>query len=920
MLLGREGERHALRRLVADARVGRSGVLALVGEPGIGKTALLAHAVELAEGMQILRARGVESEAAVPFAGLLELVRPALRALDRVPAPQAAALQTALALRPGGTTDRFAVGAATLSLVAAYAEESPVLALVDDAHWLDVPSAEALLFAIRRLLADPVAVVLAVRQGHASLLDGADIPILSVGGLDRALALELLAREAGSPIPGDVADRMYEATAGNPLAMLEVAPAAASLTGTGLAAPVPVSRRITEAFLHRTAPLPERTRRVLIMASASDGGELTVLARAAGSMGLDLADLTPAETAGLVRLHDGVAEFRHPLARAAIYNDALPDERRQAHRALAAALPDRDADRRAWHLASAAVGPDEPACSAVQQAGERARQRSAYATAAAAFERAARLTADDDLCDQLLYAAADAAWLAGAVDRAAALVDELRARAPQGVLAARVERLRGELLVRRGPVTEGHSVLVAGAELAAAAGEPELGALMLAPAASACFYAGAAATMASTTAVALKLLPAAPSERSAFVCTMAHGLALVLVGDGELGADTIRRAFILIDSSPALRQDTSLLAWTVLGALWLREAGGRAVIDRAVTEGRRQSAVSVLVYLLQLAARHDATADRWTAAAAGYHEAIALARDTGYGTDLAATLAGLAWLEARQGKEPECRAHVSEAQALAARLGVGTHRIWTFAALADLELGLGHLDVALEHLREQQAELDTLGIDDVDLSPTPELVEILIRLGDPAGAATIATPHALQASAKGQPWPRARAARCAGMLAADDGFDACFSEALEFHGLTPDVFERARTHLAYGARLRRARRRVQAREQLRAALDIFERLGATPWIGQASAELAATGETARRRDASTLDQLTPQELQVALLLSEGHTTRAAAAQLFLSPKTVEYHLRHVYQKLGIRSRTELSASLDTGSDRTLGPA
>jgi hypothetical protein len=300
MLLGREGERHALRRLVADARVGRSGVLALVGEPGIGKTALLAHAVELAEGMQILRARGVESEAAVPFAGLLELVRPALRALDRVPAPQAAALQTALALRPGGTTDRFAVGAATLSLVAAYAEESPVLALVDDAHWLDVPSAEALLFAIRRLLADPVAVVLAVRQGHASLLDGADIPILSVGGLDRALALELLAREAGSPIPGDVADRMYEATAGNPLAMLEVAPAAASLTGTGLAAPVPVSRRITEAFLHRTAPLPERTRRVLIMASASDGGELTVLARAAGSMGLDLADLTPAETAGVM--------------------------------------------------------------------------------------------------------------------------------------------------------------------------------------------------------------------------------------------------------------------------------------------------------------------------------------------------------------------------------------------------------------------------------------------------------------------------------------------------------------------------------------------------------------------------------------------------------------------------------------------
>ncbi len=910
MLLGRDVERLALRRLLADARVGSSGVLALVGEPGIGKTALLEYAVLHAEGMQILRARGIESEAAVPFAGLLELVRPALRALDRVPDPQAAALERALALRPGGAADRFAVGAATLSLLAAFAEDSPVLAIVDDAQWLDSPSAEALLFALRRLLADPVAVVLAVRAGHASLLDGADLPIQEVGGLDRELALQLLTGEAGEPIADDVGDRIFEATAGNPLALLEVASESASLADTGLGAPMPVSRRITEAFLYRTAPLPERTRRMLVVASASDGGELATLARAAGLMGLELADLAPAEAAGLVRLRGGVAEFRHPLARAAIYNDALPEERRQAHRALADALPDRDADRRAWHLASAAVGPDEPACSALRQAAERARERSAYATSAAAFERAARLTPDEGVCDQLLYEAAAAAWLAGAVDRVAALLDELRARAPQGILEARVERLRGELLVRRGPVMEGQSVLVAGAELAAAAGEPELGALILADASSACFYAGAAKAMASTAARALKLLPAAPSPRAAFVCQMAHGLALVLIGEGEQGADTIRSAAAQLDSAPELQQDPSLLTWTVLGALWLREADGRAVIDRAVTQGRRQAAVSLLAHLLQLASRHDATADRWTAAAAGYHEAIGLARETGYGTDLAATLSGLAWLEARQGKESECRAHCQEAQSIAARLGVGTHRIWILAALADLELGLGHLDLALGHLQEQQAALGSLGIDDVDLSPAPEMVEILIRLGDPAGAAAIATTYAAQASAKGQPWPRARAARCAGMLGSDDELDARFGEAMELHQRTPDVFEQARTQLAYGARLRRSRRRVRAREELRAALDIFERLGAMPWIEQASVELAATGETARRRDVSTLDQLTPQELQVALLLSKGHTTRAAAAQLFLSPKTVEYHLRHVYQKLGIRSRAELSASLD----------
>ena len=911
MLVGRDPERLAVRRVLADARVGRSGVLGLVGEAGIGKTALLEVAREHAEGMQILCARGIQSEADVPFAGLLELLRPALGALHRVPVPQAAALESALALRPGGAQDRFAVGAGTLSLLAAYAEQAPVLVLIDDAHWLDAPSAEALLFAIRRLLADSVAVLMAVRDGHSSLLDGADLPIQRVGGLDRRATRELLTREAGHEPAGDVVERLYEATVGNPLALLEMAPGAAGLAASGIEVPAPVSRRITEAFLHRSAPLPARARRVLTLAAASHRGELAVLARAAGTLGLELADLGPAEAAGLVSLGDGVVEFRHPLARAAVYSDASAQERREAHRALASALPDRDADWRAWHLASAAAGPDETACAALQQAAVRARERSAYATASAAFERAARLTTQDDLCDQLLYAAADAAWAAGTGDRTAGLIDELRARAPRGTLAARVTHLHGQLLAHRGPVMDGHATLVAAAELAAQAGEPELGALMLADAAHACFYGGAAATMATTTARALKLLPAAPSERAAFVCQMAHGLALVMIGDGDLGAETIRRATAIIESSPALQHDPSLLHWTVLGALWLREADGREVIERAVTEGRRQAAGSQLGHLLELASRHHATADRWAAAAAGFHEAIGLARDTGYGTQLAATLAGLSWLEARQGKRDECVAHAREAQDLAARLGVATHHVWTLAALADLALGAGDLDAALEHLREQQSMLTALGIDDVDLSPVPELVEILIRLGDATAAARQATPYIAQAAAKGQPWSSARAARCIGLLAAEDDLDAPFGEALALHAQTPDVFEQARTHLAYGARLRRARRRVASRDQLRRALEIFERLGASPWIRQASTELAATGESARRRDVSTLDQLTPQEVQVALLLSQGLTTRAAAGQLFLSPKTIEYHLRHVYQKLGIHSRAELAASLDT---------
>ncbi len=911
MLVGRDPERNALRRVMADARTGRSAVLGFVGEAGIGKTALLENAREHAEGMRILHARGVESEADVPFAGLLELLRPALGALPAVPAPQAVALQAALALRPGGAQDRFAVGAGTLSLLAAYAEQGPVLVLIDDAHWLDAPSAEAILFAIRRLLADAVAVLISVREGHPSLLDRGGLPIHRVMGLDGEGTRELLAQAAGHAPTEAVARQLHAATAGNPLALLEVAPVADGVVASAIDVPVPVSRQITEAFLHRSAPLPDRTRRAMTLAAASHDGESAVIARAAVALGLDLADLGPAEAAGLVSIRDGLVAFRHPLARAASYGDATPAQRRAVHRALAGALPDRDSDRRAWHLASATTGPDEAVSAALQQAAERARGRSAYATSSAAFERAARLAEDADLADQLLYDAADAAWRAGAGERTAALIDELRARRPRATLVARVTHLHGQLLAHRGPVMEGHATLVAAAELAAQAGEPELGALILADAAHACFYGGAVATMAATTRQALALLPARPSPRAAYVCGTAHGLALVMVGEGDLGAEAIRDADVVLASEPELARDPSLLHWTVLGALWLREAGADEVIERAVTEGRRQAVGSQLGHVLELAARHQATADRWTVAAAGFHEAIELARDIGHGTDLAAALAGLCWLEARQGKDEDCRAHADEARQLAVALGVATHHVWTCAALADLEFGAGRLEAALEHLREQRAMLGRLGIDDVDLSPIPDMVEILVRLGDHAQADSLTGPYVAAASAKGQPWSGARAARCVGLLASDDALDPSFEQALALHAQTPDVFERARTQLAYGARLRRARRRIDARPPLRAALEAFETLGAVPWAEQVSAELAATGETARRRDVSTLDQLTARELQVALLLSRGLTTRVAAGQLFLSPKTVEYHLRHVYQKLGIGSRSELAAQFQS---------
>jgi DNA-binding CsgD family transcriptional regulator len=904
MLLGREEERLALDRLLAEARDGRSGVLALVGEPGIGKTTLVDYAAERADGMRVLRARGVESEAEVPFAGLAELLRPALAALFRIPPPQAAALAGALALGPATAQDRFAVGAATLSLLSAFAEEAPLALLVDDAHLLDGSSAEALLFASRRLLADPIALVLAVREGEPSLLDGADLRVLHVTGLDRSSSAELL----GDELTGEAVERVHRATGGNPLALLELAPEAARFAGLPSDVPVPISTSISAAFGRRFGRLPEPTRRVLVLAAASDAGELAVLARAVPSLGLDLAALAAAEEAGLVTLENGQVEFSHPLACSAVYADASAHERRQAHAALAAVLPDRDVDRRAWHLAAASIGPSDEASAALEHAGERALERSAYAVAAGAFERGARLATGDDACGRLLFAAAGAAWLAGTPERTLALLREARLRATDPALSARVDQLAGHVTMRCGPVMDGPPLVAAAAEEISGS-DPELAVVMLAEAVHGCFYTGDTPAMVSAAERAVALARGQDSRRASFFAAMASGMALVADGQGEDGAAAVRRAVEILEQSDELKDDPRLLAWTAFGPMYLREADGRALIDRAFERAREQAAVGALTTLLPYLARDQATTDQWAAAESSFDEAIRLARETGQRTELVVALSGLAQLEARQGQERACREHAAEARALSAELGMVLHGAWTLQGLGDLELGLGHVAAAVPHHETQLQELQARGIADVDVSPAPELVESYLRLGRGEEAAAAAAQYLTQAQAKGQPWALARAARCRGLLAEGAESEAAFEEALELHERTPDGFETARTRLAYGARLRREGKRVRAREQLRAALELFEHLGAHPWADQATAELAASGETARRRDASTLDDLTPQELQIARLLAAGNTTREVAAAVFLSPKTIEYHLGHVYRKLGIHSREELAAAV-----------
>jgi DNA-binding CsgD family transcriptional regulator len=759
--------------------------------------------------------------------------------------------------------------------------------VIDDAQWLDAASSEALLFAFRRLVADPIAVVLAVREGERSLLDGADLPTRHVGGLARDAAGALL-----TGVPAETVDRLHEATAGNPLALLELAADTEAVAALAPGVPVPVSARISSAFLRRSASLPDATRRSLLLAAASDTGDLALLTRA----GLDVDDLAEAERSGLVEVDAGTVRFRHPLARSAVYTESAPGERRAAHRALAEVLPDRDADRRAWHLAAAAAGADPQAAAALEEAARRARERSAYSVAATTFERAARLEPDEERRATLLYQAADAAWLAAQADRARALLDEAAAIASD----ARIDALRGQIATRVGPVMDGFALLVSAAERSA----PGDSVLMLAEAADACFYSGAVAPMLDVADRLQLLVDADPT--APFYAAVVRGAALVLAGRD--GAPDLRRAVELFDRLP-LDGDPRTLAWASVGPLFLREASGRELIARAIAIAREHAAIGVLPRLLNRLARDESATDRWRDAEADFGETIRLARETGQRSELVAALAGLAWLEARRGNDEACRAHAAEARPLARELGVGFYELWTYTALGELDLARGRVREAIAELEAHEARAEELAFEDVDMSTAPELVEAYLRLGDVERAAAAAHRYEAEARRKGQPWALARACRCRALLAAHD-FERHFEEALALHGETPDVFETARTRLAYGSRLRRARRRVDARAQLHAALDAFDRLGPTPWADLARIELAATGASARRRDPTTVDDLTAQELQIALLLSGGKTTREAAATLFLSPKTIEYHLRSVYRKLGVNSRAALARALD----------
>jgi DNA-binding CsgD family transcriptional regulator len=906
VLVGREAERRAIRSLLAAARVGQNAALVLTGEAGIGKSALLEEAAGSVSGMQILQATGTEAESEVAFGGLLQLLRPALVHLGRLPGPQADALASALALQPGAGHDRFAVGAATLSLLSRFAEDAPVGVLVDDAHLLDLPSAQALLFAARRLAADPIAVLAAVREGRPTVFRDADLPVLRVEGLSLAETADLLTAR-GRRLGQSAVTRLHEVTGGNPLAVVELADDAGVLDAAPFGTPPAVPASLARVFAGRVDRLSHQARTCALIAAAS-GADLGVVARVCRLLHVEVSALEEAEDAGLLRLVQDTVVFRHDLVRSAVYADAAPSTRRAVHRALAEALPAHETDRRAWHRGQAALGPDEDVARALVAVAEAARRRSAHAAAARALERAACLSPDPPARLDRLVSAAECAWQAGLGESAVALLDRASDLRPPLRVRSRIAGLRGSIASRTGSVATARDVLVAaGTEVADV--DADAAVLLLGDAILACFLLADTATVSEVAALIDRLVERVTTERARLIGELAAGVAGVLTGHG--GPERIRRTVRETAPTDLLVEDARLAPWLVLGPLFLRESGtGRELVQTVVDSLRRRSVVAGLPVLLFHVGRDQATTDHWKDAELTYAEGIHLAREAGQTADLAGCLAGLAWLEARRGREAQCREHADEAIELCRPRQIALFRCWSLFALGELELGLGRPEAALEHLDRLQLMLDDLGLVDVDLCPAPERVDALARVGRDDEARTAAAGYSMRAAAKGQPWAQARAARAVALTCPEAELDEHFGRALEHHTGTPDSFELARTQLSYGSRLRRARRRVEARAPLRASLATFESLGAAPWADEAARELAATGETAQRRGQSALTGLTPQELQVARLLAAGRTTREAAAALFLSPKTVEYHLRHVYVKLGISSRTELTSALE----------
>jgi DNA-binding CsgD family transcriptional regulator len=912
VVVGRETELQRVAELLAGARLRRGGALLVTGEAGVGKSTLLDEVATMSTGALVVRVVGTPAEQEVPYAALGLVLGDVTDELAALPVPQARALGVALALRDGDPPPPFAVGAATLAVLTRRAERAPLVVLLDDAHLLDQPSARALAFAARRLGADPVLVVAARRTGEGGPLAEAGLPELPVDGLDAGQVGSLMA-ELGLPATPEAAARAQAVTAGNPLAVTELVRRPDALARLALDDPIPLSGTLVDVFAERARALGPDVQ-VVVALSALAGGSAALVVAAASELGVDGTALGRAEQAGLVDLDGDRLAPRHPLVGSAVYSSLPAEQRRRLHAAVADALPPGRTDERARHLAAAAAGPDEGLAAALEEVAAAAARRGAPAVAAAGLERAAGITPAPSRRVERLLGAAEAAWAAGDAAWATRLCDEVVRDWPGPVPPWRAEALAGSIAARAGSLDVARRFLLRAAD-AAVADDPEAASRIVAEVVTLAFTLADAGTAATAARYATVLLGHDLGGAARGRCLMTTGMAAVLGGGS--GEAELRAALALLrmpgahpplgDSTARDPHDDEDEVWALNTMLWLRGSEAADELAREIEARRATWAVGPLPRLLFFLARAGATRDHWGPARSAYAESTELAAELGLVTEQAMSLAGLAWLEARTGAVDDCARHAEQALALATPRSNVLAEVWAGFAQGESALAAGAVEEAAERFTLLSALLDRTGFVDVDVHPGPELAECLVLAGRADEAAVVADEYAARAHAKGRPWALARAARAQALLVDPAGIDAAFGEAARQHALTADLFEAARSRLLHGQRLRRSRRRADAREPLRDALEAFERLGAVPWADRAADELDATGATVVRRGTSALDALSPRERQIVALVSDGLTTREAALRLFLSPKTVEYHLRNVYARLGITSRPELVA-------------
>jgi DNA-binding CsgD family transcriptional regulator len=913
-LLGRQRERLVLERLLNTARDGHGALLVMHGDPGVGKTALLEYAVEAAEDFRVVWTAGVEGEMELDYAALQRFCAPILEFSERLPDPQRDALTVAFGLSAGPAPSPFLVGLAALGLLSDAAEQQPLLGVVDDAQWLDDASAQVLAFVARRLRAERIALAFATRELGSGL---ARFPQLHVEPLGRRDARALLESVLAARLDEPVLERILAEAGGNPLALLELprglTPAQLA-GGFGLPAALPLSAGIEQSFTRRLARLPRDARRLLLLAAAEPVGDPALLWRAAQLLGIPETAAHAPELEGLLTL-DGAVVFRHPLVRSAVYGAAEPNERREAHRALADATdPQLDPDRRAWHRAQAASVPDEELAAELERSAARAQARGGFAAAAAFLERAAALTPDPVRRAQRALVAARTKFRAGALDDALALLSSTEVDALDELERARVELLRAQIAFASTHGSDAPILLLRAARRLGPlsrtlACETYLEAL------SAAMFAGRLAGPGATALQVARAAKAAP--RPAVLVGLElwlDGLATLFTDGYEAAVTILRRAHEGFDGGDMPESEQIRWKWlaNVLSVHLWEDVRWQAISESHVQIAREAGALGELQLALSQRVYAHLFAGELTAAALLVEEIRAATEATGSNL----TPYGAVGLAALRGREPEAISLIDESRQDATQRGEGIGLSVLDWALAVLYNGLGRYDEALVAARRVAEHPNDLSTSNWGMV---ELIEAAVRAGTPEQASDARSRLAEMASVSGTDWALGIVARSEALLADDQTAEQFYLEAVDRLGRTRMAVDLARAHLLYGEWLRRQRRRIDARGQLRTAHDLFSDFGTEAFAERARVELAATGEHARKRTVETRSDLTPQEAQIARLAGEGLSNAEIGARLFISRHTVEYHLRKVFSKLGVNSRTKLAHALPPEPNSALIP-